>query len=103
MGGYNSICEILSAERPAVIVPRVTPRREQLIRAEALSERGFVRTIHPDDVTPAGLIAEIDDLLGRVNGDAGELNLNGLPAAAAELEAALYEATHAARTGTTGR
>jgi predicted glycosyltransferase len=103
MGGYNSICEILSAERPAVIVPRVTPRREQLIRAEALSERGFVRTIHPDDVTPAGLIAEIDDLLGRVNGDAGELNLNGLPAAAAELEAVLYEGAHAARTGTTGR
>jgi predicted glycosyltransferase len=103
MGGYNSICEILSAERPAVIVPRVTPRREQLIRAEALSERGFFRTIHPDDLTPARLIAEIDDLLGRVNGDTGELNLNGLPAAAAELEAALYDVTRTARTGTTGR
>ena len=76
---------------------------EQLIRAEALSERGFFRTIHPDDLTPARLIAEIDDLLGRVNGDAGDVNLNGLPAAAAELEAALYDVTRSARTGTTAR
>jgi predicted glycosyltransferase len=103
MGGYNAICEILSAERPAVIVPRVAPRREQLIRAEALSERGLVRTIHPDDLTPARIIAEIEELLGQTNGDAGDLNLNGLPAAAAELEAALHEAARAARTGTTGR
>jgi predicted glycosyltransferase len=92
MGGYNAICEILSAERPAVIVPRVAPRREQLIRAEALSERGLVRTIHPDDLTPARIITEIEELLGQTGGDSGDLNLNGLPAAAAELEAALHEA-----------
>ncbi|MEL6264549.1 MAG: glycosyltransferase, partial [Pseudomonadota bacterium] len=35
MGGYNTFCEILSADRPAIIVPRTRPRREQLIRAEA--------------------------------------------------------------------
>jgi predicted glycosyltransferase len=92
MGGYNAICEILSAERPAVIVPRVAPRREQLIRAEALSERGLVRTIHPYDLTPARIIAEIEELLGQTSGDNGDLNLNGLPAAAAELEAALHQA-----------
>jgi predicted glycosyltransferase len=96
MGGYNSICEILSAERPAVIVPRVAPRREQLIRAEALSERGVVRTIHPDDLTPARIIAEVEQLLGETTGEAGDLNLNGLPAAAAELEAVLHEAAHGA-------
>ena len=96
MGGYNSICEILSAERPAVIVPRVAPRREQLIRAEALSERGVLRTIHPDDLTPARIIAEIEELLGQASADANDLNLNGLPAAAAELEAALYDAAEGA-------
>src|SRR5918992_1584019 len=99
MGGYNAICEILSAERPAVIVPRVVPRREQLIRAEALSERGFFRTIHPYDLTPARIIAEIEELLGQASGHANGLNLNGLHAAAAELEAALNEAVErAART-----
>lgn len=106
MGGYNAICEILSAERPAVIVPRVVPRREQLIRAEALSERGVVRTIHPDDLTPRRIIAEIEELLGQTSGGIGDPNLNelpnlnGLPAAAAELEAALHEAANgAARRG----
>jgi predicted glycosyltransferase len=104
MGGYNAICEILSAERPAVIVPRVVPRREQLIRAEALSERGFFRTIHPDDLTPARIIAEIEELLGQASGHANGLNLNGLHAAAAELEAALNEAVErAARTRATAR
>jgi predicted glycosyltransferase len=92
MGGYNSICEILSAERPAVIVPRVAPRREQLIRAEALSERGVVRTIHPDELSPARIIDEIEVLLREPNGDAADLNLDGLPVAAAELEAVLHEA-----------
>jgi predicted glycosyltransferase len=96
MGGYNAICEILSAERPAVIVPRVAPRREQLIRAEALSERGLVRTIHPDDLTPARIIAEIEELLRQASADANGLNLNGLPAAAAELDAVLHEAAQGA-------
>src|SRR5262249_12734425 len=34
MGGYNTICEVLSFEKRALIVPRVQPRREQLIRAQ---------------------------------------------------------------------
>ena len=35
MGGYNTYCEILSFDKPALIVPRVAPREEQLIRARA--------------------------------------------------------------------
>ena len=35
MGGYNTYCEILSFDKPALIVPRVAPRQEQLIRAAA--------------------------------------------------------------------
>jgi predicted glycosyltransferase len=77
-------------------VPRVAPRQEQLIRAEALSERGVVRTIHPDDLTPARIIAEIEELLAEASGHANGLNLNGLPAATAELEAALHEAAEGA-------
>ena len=34
MGGYNTICELLSLGTVALIVPRDTPRKEQLIRAK---------------------------------------------------------------------
>ena len=32
MGGYNTFCEILSFDKPSLIIPRETPRREQLLR-----------------------------------------------------------------------
>jgi predicted glycosyltransferase len=48
MGGYNSICEILSLGKRALIVPRVRPRREQMIRAERLCALGLVDVLHPD-------------------------------------------------------
>jgi len=42
MGGYNTFCEILSFDKPALIVPRQVPRREQLIRASRAQELGLV-------------------------------------------------------------
>ena len=42
MGGYNTICEMLSFEKPALIVPRIQPRREQWIRVQKLSELGLM-------------------------------------------------------------
>ena len=46
MGGYNTFCEILSRDKPAVIAPRTRPRLEQLIRAEAAERAGLVRMLH---------------------------------------------------------
>jgi len=43
MGGYNTFCEILSCDVPAVIVPRTIPRLEQYIRASRAQELGLVR------------------------------------------------------------
>ena len=43
MGGYNTFCEILSLDKPAVIVPRVAPRQEQLVRARRAAEIGITR------------------------------------------------------------
>ena len=42
MGGYNSVCEVLTTEIPALVVPRVRPRSEQLVRAEALAARNMI-------------------------------------------------------------
>ena len=48
MGGYNTFCEILSVDRPAIIAPRVRPRREQLIRATAAESLGLIRMLHEE-------------------------------------------------------
>ena len=47
MGGYNTFCEILSFDKPALIVPRTTPRLEQYIRARRAAELGLVAML-PD-------------------------------------------------------
>jgi predicted glycosyltransferase len=48
MGGYNSVCEVLGRGLPALVVPRVRPRREQLIRAQALAGAGLLDVLPPD-------------------------------------------------------
>lgn len=45
MGGYNTFCEILSFGKPALIVPRTTPRLEQHLRAERAERMGLVRML----------------------------------------------------------
>jgi predicted glycosyltransferase len=55
MGGYNSVCEVLSLGKAALIVPRVEPRREQLIRAERFRRLGLVDLLHPDALSPRAL------------------------------------------------
>ncbi len=50
MGGYNTVTAILSFGKPSLIVPRVRPRQEQWIRAEKLSQRGWVSCLHPDQL-----------------------------------------------------
>lgn len=47
MGGYNTFCEILSFDKPAAIAPRVTPRLEQYIRAQAAEEFGLIQMLPP--------------------------------------------------------
>jgi predicted glycosyltransferase len=42
MGGYNTLCELLSIGTTALIIPRETPRKEQLIRARILHSRHLV-------------------------------------------------------------
>ena len=48
MGGYNTFCEILSTDKPAIIAPRTRPRREQVIRAAAAEDLGLIRMLNED-------------------------------------------------------
>ena len=49
MGGYNTFCEILSLDKPALIVPRTRPRLEQYIRAAEAERLGLVRVLSDRD------------------------------------------------------
>ncbi|HEY2540800.1 MAG TPA: glycosyltransferase [Stellaceae bacterium] len=48
MGGYNTFCEILSFDKPALIMPRTAPRLEQYIRAARAEELGLMAML-PED------------------------------------------------------
>ncbi len=88
MGGYNTICEILSFRTPAVIVPRIKPRLEQWIRCRRLAELGLLTTIHPTELTPDHLMAEVNRLLTTPAKRADvPLDFNGLEAVAKIVQA----------------
>ena len=82
MGGYNTFCEILSADRPALIVPRTVPRLEQWIRADHMSRRGVVNIISEADAAdPAIMARAIAALPSRPRPSAAGLDglLDGIP------------------------
>ncbi|MDP3408538.1 glycosyltransferase family protein [Bosea sp. (in: a-proteobacteria)] len=54
MGGYNTFCEVLSFDKPALIVPRVKPRLEQAIRAERAAQLKLVDVLHDPLETGSG-------------------------------------------------
>ena len=63
MGGYNTFCEILSFGKPALMVPRTTPRLEQYLRAERAQKLGLVRMLANDGVrAPARMAAALREL-----------------------------------------
>jgi predicted glycosyltransferase len=55
MGGYNTVCEVLSLGRPTLVVPRARPRAEQAIRAERLAQRGLLEVLHIEALSPEAL------------------------------------------------
>ena len=42
MGGYNTLCEILGQGTVSLVIPRETPRQEQIIRARAFHRQNLV-------------------------------------------------------------
>ncbi|GAB3278191.1 glycosyltransferase family protein [Kineosporia babensis] len=90
MGGYNSVCEVLASGRPGLIVPRVRPRREQAIRAEAMAARTHLDELRPDDLSPAALGSWLASVVEHEN-TRPDIDLDGLqriPRLAADLLAA---------------
>lgn len=67
MGGYNTVCELLTLQKRTIIVPRVAPVREQWLRAERMEKLGLLRALHPDSLTPETLFQVVEEELARTN------------------------------------
>lgn len=63
MGGYNTVCEILSQGTVCLLIPRDTPRLEQLIRARIFHERKLLDYLPWNEVSPQLLREKVIDLL----------------------------------------
>ncbi|MGE0885450.1 MAG: glycosyltransferase family protein [Blastocatellales bacterium] len=88
MGGYNTVCELLSLDKRAVVIPRVRPAEEQLIRAQRMAARGLFSFLHPDRLTPASLKDAVSKELARGNVSplaSSKLDMGALPNLAAAL------------------
>ncbi|QZZ19693.1 glycosyltransferase [Leptothermofonsia sichuanensis E412] len=96
MGGYNTTCEILSAGKRAVIVPRVKPSQEQWLRAERLAKLGVLVAIHPDQLTPQGLMRSLVQQLNALKptGSSAEIDLCALPRIAQYIRTMLAQKGH---------
>jgi len=88
MGGYNTICEVLTQQTPALIIPRETPRQEQLIRARRLKDKGLLDFIPWTEVTSQLLRKKIFSLLDNQSlykDTIGAFKLSGLDTIRARL------------------
>ena len=66
MGGYNTFCELMSFDKRVLIVPRVVPRKEQLIRARRAASFGLIDLIEPHDAAvPERMAAAMAALVRR--------------------------------------
>jgi len=90
MGGYNTLVEAAALGIPTVCIPRITPRTEQLIRAEAFARLGLLQVCRPDEISPDKLRAQIGTALRSSSRELsalahGALNFNGAQQAAEHL------------------
>ena len=82
MGGYNTVGEILTLRKAAIVVPRIKPVEEQWIRAQRMAALGLFEAIHPDRLTPKVLMAAVRAKLrqpGNVIPLSSRLDMTALP------------------------
>lgn len=79
MAGYNTICELLSFGRNAILVPRAEPVKEQLIRARLLAGAGLFDMVEPDDLAPEFLLNKVLTSLKHARDLPVRVDLQGLP------------------------
>lgn len=79
MAGYNTVCELLSFGRNAILIPRAKPVKEQLIRARLLAAAGLFEMVEPDDLAPETLMTRVLASLKHASEQPVRVDLQGLP------------------------
>ena len=93
MCGYNTITEVLQKGKKAIVVPRIKPSREQLIRAQSMVKTGLIEMIHPEELTPNFLRETVLNNLTSAESLAKSIRLDfmGLPRVADYLSMLMFD------------
>jgi len=65
MGGYNTVCELMSLQKVSLLIPRETPRLEQTLRAQCFHQRNLLDYIPWKDISPERLNEKVNELLQK--------------------------------------
>lgn len=99
MAGYNSVCELLGAGRRTLLVPRVTPRTEQLLRASRLAALRRVDVMHPDVASPRQLGTWLAEAVTTTAEPGLPLDLDGLARVPELADRLIRQARHRVEAG----
>lgn len=93
MCGYNTVTEVLQKGKKAIVVPRIKPGREQLIRAQSMAKAGLIEIFHPQTLEPNLLIETVFDSLNSDKSSDKSVSLDflGLPRITEYLTMALFD------------
>lgn len=79
MGGYNTLCEVVSNGKPVIVIPDVRPRDEQAMRGRLWAQRGLVEMVEPEEFTAPLLADKVERALSNgYHASTFELDFNGL-------------------------
>lgn len=92
MAGYNTVCELLSFRKNAVLLPRAEPVREQLIRASLFAEKGLFDYVAPWNLSPETLFEKINASLSKGPLTLESFDFGGLEMINQRVETLLQEA-----------
>ncbi len=77
-GGYNTIMDVLQAGASAIIAPySESDESEQCFRADLMQQRGLMRLIEHDNLTPALLARSIDEMAETKPPSAADMDFGG--------------------------
>jgi ATP-binding cassette subfamily B protein len=92
MAGYNTVCDVLSYRRPAVLVPRSGPSQEQSLRADRLQEWSAAEVVRPSELSSRQLASAIRSAISGGEPPAPPVSLDGIKNTLDVLDTALAQA-----------
>lgn len=78
MAGYNTTAELLGLRQRMLLVPRSTPKQEQLIRASLLAKHGLAHMLPIEAVTPEQLMDSVQEALAQPRPEPHQLAAAGI-------------------------